>query len=42
MVTTKKEEKHKMARQEEEELASIKKPGEVEQVTKEEFERSIL
>lgn len=30
-----------MARQEEEELASIKKPGEVEQVTKEEFERRI-
>ena len=28
-----------MARQEEEELASIKKPGEVEQVTKEDFVR---
>ena len=40
-MATKKEEKHKMARQEEEELASIKKPGEVEQVTKEEFERRI-
>lgn len=40
-MATKKEEKHEMARQEEEELASIKKPGEVEQVTKEEFERRI-